>query len=214
MAEAGSLGSFWSVPGLVIAIVTWLLTILTNVTTHGLRIIFRGPHLLPTFDGKEDCCTLTPISVPTEPSAFGTQAVTIPVFFARIRVKNEKPIIAEKCRGYLTGIEELIDGEWKSSEFNESLPLVWAYEPESPSVDIPYGITRHIDVLVVRDDIPGFQPQLRSASGVVFVPLRFKPLFEKYGKFRFSVLISAQEIKPLPCQITLSWDGIWPPKFS
>ncbi len=60
---------------------------------------------------------------------------------------NDKRRIAQSCRAWLVNIEELNDeGRFMPTSFRESVPLIWSYDAEADSVDIPQGIRRYVDL--------------------------------------------------------------------
>ena len=128
-------------------------------------------------------------------------------------VSGLKPRIATQCQAWLVDVEAG-DGQggFKPTIFKDSIPLIWSYNAEVETIDIPQGVNRYLDLVKIQDDLPGFQPQMRSHSGDVLSPLRYQHLFSENGILRFTVLVSAQDIKPRQIQVVVSRGDQWPPK--
>jgi len=204
---------WWTKYALLVA--GWLLGLFAKELSERISVLVRGPKLVVEFGDGEDCLTLTPEE---HQEQINDHSVTVArkqrlVFFARIRVTNAKPRMASRCQAWLVNVESQDDaGQFRPTVFKDSIPLIWSYNAEIETVDIPQGINRYVDLARVRSDVDGFQPQLRSHSGEVLFPLRYGPLFTSNGIFRLTVLVSAQDVKPQQIKIVLSWDGAWPPR--
>ncbi len=90
--------------------------------------------------------------------------------YVRIGVKNVGKGSALKCRGYLVGVELERDHRGR---FFDALALVWSYQEANATLDIPPGITAHLDVLTASkgDDGDNLIPRLAS------IPTRYDELF-------------------------------------
>lgn len=194
----------------------WLLGLFTKELSERITIWVRGPRLRAEFEDAEDCVTLTPeeYQVRTGPSTVAARKGQRVVMYARLRVTNVKPRIAQDVRAWLVNVEEQVDGEFQPTIFRDSMPLIWSYNAEVDSADMPQSVSRHVDVVRIQSDLPGYEPCLRAHDGTVLRPLRFKPLFERYGVFRFTVLVSAQDVAPQQVKLVIRWDGNWPPTAS
>ncbi len=192
----------------------WLLGLFTKELSERITFWVRGPKLKADFGDTEDCVTLTPEEyvVQTGASTVATRAGQRVVMYARVRVTNTKPRIAQRVRAWLVNIEEQVDGEFRPTIFRDSMPLIWSYNAEIDAADLPQSINRYVDVVRVQSDQPGYEPCLRAHDGTVLKPLRFAPLFARNGVFRLTVLVSAQDTAPQQIRLILSMDGNWPPK--
>lgn len=188
----------WSDLGVLVA--GWLIGILTPILTHQLLVWLRGPKLSLTLDP-----TLTPARCGDDPTL---------LFFARIRVTNTKCRIAKDCRAYLSVIEKWNDDEnsFTMTNYRDCLPLIWAYDQQTPTVDLPNGVDRHIDVVMYAPETPASTLQLYSSSHEHFVPSQYEHLLDNYGVFRFTVLVCADDITPERIRFKVEWDGEWPPE--
>jgi len=206
-------GEWWS--KIVFLIAGSVIGLFAKELSEWISVFVWGPKLAVEFGDGEDCLTLTPEEYQRQ---INESTVTISkerreVFFARIRVTNIKPRIASRCQAWLVNIESQDSaGQFRPTVFKDSIPLVWSYNAEIETVDIPQGINRYVDLARVQSDVDGFQPQLRLRSGGVSIPLQYEYLFKSNGVFRLTVLVSAQEVKPQQIKIVLRRDGAWPPK--
>jgi hypothetical protein len=192
-------------------LVGWLLGMLTPVCSERIKLWLFGPKLQLDFTNTEDCVTLTPEEFQVAPNVSAPEKRD--VFFARIKVTNLKPRIATQCQAWLVDVEAG-DGQggFKPTIFKDSIPLIWSYNAEAETVNIAQGVNMYLDLVRIQDNSTGFDPQMRSHSGVVLRPLRYLPLFSKNGTLRFTVLVSAQDIKPRQIQVVVSRGDQWPPK--
>ena len=134
-------------------------------------------------------------------------------FYARLCVTNDKRRIAQHCQAWLVNVEELNEeSRFVPTTFRDSVPLVWSYNAEIDTVDIPQGIKRYVDIVRVQHDVPGFEPQIRSHTGAVLTILKYQPIFSKNGVYRLTVLVSAQEVRPQMIKVILTRGDTWPPK--
>jgi hypothetical protein len=193
----------------------WLLGLLTKELSEWITLWVRGPKLQVGFTDTEDCVTLTPeeFQVDGARSVASAQTGKRVVFFARIRVTNTKPRIATKCQGWLTNVEVRDEqGGFKPTIFKDSIQLIWSYNSEAETIDIAQGVNRYLDLVRIQDDARGFQPQLRSHSGNVLSPIRYQHVFGENRALRFTVLVSAHDVKPQKRQIVVSRGEQWPPQ--
>jgi hypothetical protein len=189
--------------------VGWLFGMLTPVCSERIKLWLFGPKLQLDFTNTEDCVTITPEESQVSLSSFEKRDV----FFARIKVTNLKPRIATRCQAWLVDVETGDGrGGFKLTIFKDSIPLIWSYNAESETIDIAQGVNRYLDLVRIQDDLPGFQPQFRSHSGEVLSPLRYRPMFSENGVLRFTVLVSAQDIKPRKIWVVVSRGDQWPPR--
>jgi hypothetical protein len=199
----------WLLVPLIPVIVGWLLGWLTPVISERITLWIRGPKLQLDFTTTDDCLTITPEEFQVTPSSFEKRDV----FFARIRVTNLKPRIATKCQAWLISVEaDDGQGNFKPTVFKDSIPLIWSYNAEAETIDIAQRVNRYLDLVRIQDNLPGFQPQMRSHSGNVMMPLRYHHLFSENRTLRFTVLVSAQDIKPQRIQVVVSRGDQWPPR--
>jgi hypothetical protein len=190
--------------------VGWLLGLSSKELQDWLTKRVRGPLLSAAFDEQADCMTLTPETYfpDVSASAVSTKPQTRVVCFARVRITNTKPRPALKCRAFLSNVEQLKDGKFVPTAYHDSIPLTWSFNAEIDSVDIPKGVRRYLDVVRIQSDQKGFDPQFRPKH----IPLMYQHIFREYGTYRFTVVLSADDIAPVSVEVPIQWTGDWPPK--
>jgi len=127
-------------------------------------------------------------------------------YYIRIKVTNTKPAVAKKCRAYLVGVEKADEtGQFIPTVYCDSIPLSWAcrgdqaYDP----LDLPRDVPHFVDVVSTRSISTDFQPEIWP------VPYRYVPLFGEHGTFRLTILVSGENIKPVPIRVVFRWGGVW-----
>jgi hypothetical protein len=103
-----------------------------------------------------------PIVQERAPAVYGDVA------YVRIGIKNGGRGIALKCRGYLTNVEAIHDNA--APQFFDAIPLVWSYLPVDSTLDIPPGVTVHLDVASAAKDENVLVPRL------AVIPTRYETL--------------------------------------
>lgn len=152
-----------------------------------------NPKLDATFD--EERCKVGPI----ERNGYVEYVV-------RMRVTNSGRTSAHECVGYLEEIRRCNpDGTpVASTEYNDYLPLKWAYHPK----EVPHvGITLHakasnyLDVFTVRPD------RERPLYSTVRSSPRYDHLCETDGLYRLTIRVVADKAKPREVYLYLRWTG-------
>jgi hypothetical protein len=126
--------------------------------------------------------------------------------YVRVKVLNNKSALAKSCRAYLVNIERKgPSGSFVATEYCEALQLGWAVHGEQAfsAVDLPTGVPFYVDVLSTRPTSPAFKPHVR------LVPMRYEPLFSTPGTYRFTILASGDEVKPVMLRLVFKWSGDW-----
>jgi len=108
-------------------------------------------------------------------------------------------VTAQGCRPFLTRIERL-EPEYKELH-HDPIPLNWAYVGHQ-ALDIHRGMKFYFDVVAVKSDDNRLQPQ------TTVVPETWVPLLSRPGKYRFTVIVSGQNVQPKECKkVTFQWNG-------
>lgn len=137
--------------------------------------------------------------------------------YVRLSIQNINPEIARNCRIYLTNVERYDETgkSFVSTIYRDSIPLIWSFEPQTESVDLPQGIVRHCDVLIVSSPSGEFSMQLRSANGTLLTPLAYEPLFDNPAdKLRFTFVAAGHDVAPVRLQLVKEPGPSWQPIIS
>jgi len=85
--------------------------------------------------------------------------------------------------GYLNGIYRLVENEWKTTKYNEALPLTWAILDHASPIDIIQGKRQFLNVLFISKNKIAIYGDSR--------PARAEDVFNFSDIFRVDVLISS-----------------------
>lgn len=133
--------------------------------------------------------------------------------YAKVRVWNSKPRIARKCQAYLRKVEGMQGNKVVSTVCDVSLPFIWEYDNGRESFDIARG---HEPAFDVAEFIKGqrlFSVRLRKSNGQLWEAHSFSSSFSVPGRYRFSVVITAEDTDPLLYRFDVECDGAtWPPR--
>ncbi len=162
-----------------------------------MRRLYR-PKLELEFGNDPGCRVRTPEQV--------EQDSTHEADYIRIKVRNVKPAIAKNCSAYLVRVEKADDsGEFESTIYGDSIPLSWscrgaqAYVP----LNLPRGVVQFVDVVSTRSISTYFKPEIKP------YPFSYDILFKQTGRFRFTVQVSGENVKPVFIKIIFVWSGEW-----
>jgi hypothetical protein len=201
--------------GSVGLVLGWCLALFNKDISDWASRLVLGPKLKVDFEADSDCMTLAHETYEEliNNDHFGpTITKNRSIMYIRLRVTNTKSRTALECRPSLTKVEEKVDGKFVAVPFGDTIPLTWSFDAAAEQLEISKGVTRFIEVVRLQSDVQEFQPCFRGQSGRSFMPRRLKPVFEKPGTLRFTVHLAAKDVPPITKQVTVSWDGKWPPK--
>jgi hypothetical protein len=129
--------------------------------------------------------------------------------YVRVKVLNTGRQIAKQCRAYLVNVEKWnkSTGKFEPTIYCDSLQLAWsaranteeAYRP----LDMARDINQFIDIVSTR--------RIKRDYKVMTNPhlYRYEPLFKEHGKFRYTVLVSGDNVKPASAKVVFEWSGDW-----
>jgi hypothetical protein len=161
--------------------------------------LFRAKLSLE-FTGKPACITTTY-------AADSNGKKVADVHTIRIRVTNERKIVASGCRGYLINLEKQNhNGEFIQTNYCDSIPLSWSYLPDKESfegVSIPKGIYQYLNLIGTDSRSKNFIPH------IMVRPFRYTNLFNEMGTFRFTARLTAANVPPQTIKLVLKWKGNW-----
>lgn len=126
--------------------------------------------------------------------------------YIRIRVRNIKPAIAKNCRAYLVDIEKAdSNGNFNSTIYSDSLPLAWSNRGDQAyrGMDLPKGVAHFVDIVSTRTSAQSFRLETDP------VPYRYVNLLHERGKFRLTVQVSGEDVRPVYIKVIFVWSGVW-----
>ena len=178
-------------------VVSVAIGLLLGVVTEPLRLWLLRPKLTASFTADEHCLRQTPVVGNTPQGEIHSTAKV-----ARFLVRNEARFAAKNSRGYLTQIEKRnTDGSF-TIEFADRLPLRWSYIGAEP-VDIPGQTQLYCDVAGASQIQPSLNPYTEPGAQL------FHEIFAEHAVYRFSVIVTADNVRPITLQILIDWKGNW-----
>jgi hypothetical protein len=125
--------------------------------------------------------------------------------YVRLKVVNRSQAVARDCRAFLTNIErETPPGKFERTIFSDTLQLPWSVRPDGGRAeDLPHGVANFVDVISTREGNPTFR-----IHGRVF-PFRYEHLLSDYARYRLTVWVTGDNVKPVKIKLFFSWKGAW-----
>jgi hypothetical protein len=128
-------------------------------------------------------------------------------YYVRVKVTNKSRILARKCRAYLINIEKRDNGrKFDPTVYRDSIQLAWSCQPPDyryKGIDIPKGVNQFLDVVVTRQGLNEFDPQ------IIVKPYRYLDLFRETGEFRLTIQVYAAGADPATLKLIFRWEGQW-----
>lgn len=110
-------------------------------------------------------------------------------------------VTASRCKPFLTKIEKLDPGMNNYRELHhDPIPLNWAYVGDQ-AVDIHPKMEFYFDIVEVNSAQNLLMPQTTIA------PVTWTALLREPGRYRFSVVLSGENIRPVQRTIEFEWKG-------
>jgi hypothetical protein len=182
----------------------WLLGIFSAPLSWLIARKLLGPDLRLHFDNSRSYIVDTKEELQGASANLLSASPTKDVTFYRMRTTNEKKRTATKCQAWLVAAQkiDLETGELVG-ETRDTMPLIWSYNAANPTVDIPRGIDRYIDLFTNYPGEAGLTIQIRGDDGKVMLPLCYENLFTTLGSYRLTVMLTAEECEPKIMVITV-----------
>lgn len=173
-------------------------SLLTQIIIEPIKNRIYGPKLEVRFiDGDKAFVTDTKENGVTE------------AHYVRLRVVNTGRQIAKQCRAYLVNVEKwnTSAGNFEPTIYCDSLQLAWsaqanvqeAYRP----LDMAKEIRQFIDVASTRESENDYRIMTKPHL------FRYEPLFKEQGRFRYTVQVSGDNVKPTSAKLIFDWRGHW-----
>ena len=129
--------------------------------------------------------------------------------YVRVKVLNTGRQIAKQWCAYLVNVEKWnpSTGEFEPTIYCDSLQLAWsarantveAYRP----VDMPRHVPQFIDIVSTRKTEKDYKVMTDPHL------YRYENIFKEQGKFRYTVLVSADNVNPASVKVVFEWSGDW-----
>jgi hypothetical protein len=172
----------------------------TALFAEPLRRWLYAPKLALTFGTSIDFLTRTPESS-------GIPGIALhDALYVRIKVVNTRSSLAKSCRAYLVNVERKdSSGRFEPTEYCESLQLAWSSQAEQAfgAFDLPRDVPYFVDIFSTRSTNRAFSLATKAT------PLRYQQMLLTPGVYRFTVVVSGDEVKPAAIRPAVSWTGAW-----
>lgn len=129
--------------------------------------------------------------------------------YIRVLAVNKGRQIATHCRAYLVNVEKWNEAsnKFEPTTYCDSLQLAWsaqarptdAYRP----LDLPPKINQFIDILSTSS------PEAEYDIKVYPKLMRYVDLFKDHGRYRYTIQVTGDNIKPKSIKIIFTWCGDW-----
>ncbi len=180
-------------------VITLLIGLLTGIFVEPIRKrIFRATLSLG-FSGDVNCMRETPMVVRNprgEPIGNGRMKV------ARVLVANRSFWTARDCQGFLLQIDKKVQQGTFETVFHDRLPLKWAYLSAQP-ITIPSKTSSYCDVAGASDWNKTLMPHTEPRTAI------FDDIFKDQAIYRFHLLFTAEDAKPVTMILNIEWKGDW-----
>jgi len=106
------------------------------------------------------------------------------------------------CAAYLLSIDRLSADGPAISIFEDRVPLTWAYLGVEP-LDIPGHTGLYCDLAGSSQPVERLVPHTEPK------PKLFETIFREHATYRFTVVVTGQNVTPVTLRICISWKGDW-----
>jgi hypothetical protein len=170
------------------------------------------PRLVVDFDETITGCRLD------SPAFYPITGQQINAVYIRLKVSNvgwpkiKHWPVAKNARGYLYNVERRNEsGVFEPTGFSDVLPLCWAFEgvdtnrqnkPKVEGITLLKGAPDFVDICAA------FENDRKLYHCLLYKPVKYNDLFERHGTYRLSIVVTAEDTKPVEKQILIeNWQG-------
>lgn len=114
--------------------------------------------------------------------------------------------MARNCRAYLVAIEKAEDsGRFVSTVYSDALLLAWSCREEDSfdPIDLPSRVPHYFNILSTRGISNNYRLEIEKT------PYRYLKLLSEIGTYRFTIMVSGENVKPEGIRIIFHWNGVW-----
>lgn len=167
--------------------------------------IWRKPRFLIEFEQREPFCRKADLRANKEWN------IVFPVYWIRIRVKNDGTKAAKNCEGKLVEITQIREGkEFPFQPFDPVL-LHWVGYPDIRPIDINRKEYEYLDVIYTVES--GEAPYQKEMEGKAILNTDASERGIKkslpVGEYVLTITIYGENVEPLSKRYHLIWNGKW-----
>jgi hypothetical protein len=125
--------------------------------------------------------------------------------WARVSVINNGQIHLRQCQAFVSNVEQKRGLFWGDTtpKFSDSLALEWAVTGYDPR-DLPRKIPFFANILVSEDTKNELWLTVYDWG-----PERLRKIFTEHGRYRITVTVTGDQVKPKTTKIIVRWKGNW-----
>ena len=126
--------------------------------------------------------------------------------WARVSVINSGQIHLRQCQAFVSNVELKRYLFWADTkpQFSDPLALEWAVTGEYDPRDLPRKIPFFANILVSEDT----KNEL-SLTVYDWGPERLRKIFTEHGRYRITVTVTGDQVKPKTTKMIVHWKGNW-----
>ena len=186
--------------------------ILAPLVLEPVRHRLFGPKLLLQFIDDDRACkadTKENVKIQNPNVPEGVTYAQTDAFYIRVLAVNTGRQIAKQCRAYLINVERFNTdtNRFEQTIYSDSIRLAWSargtHEEAYQPLDLPPNVKQYVDVVSTRRIEVNYKIEIYPDL------LRYQDLFEEHGKFRFTIQVSGDNVKPATTNIIFEWNGNW-----
>lgn len=132
------------------------------------------------------------------------------VVYARIRVRNVATRQLVGCRAHVTAVDRWEQGFYRPTHYADRLLLIWSFNAPVEAMSIPKDVSQFVDVMKFAPDYPvrAVQPCFRrSGDHREYTPNAYEELFRTAGRYRLTVVVSADSMESRTVLVEYEWHG-------
>jgi hypothetical protein len=173
------------------SLVTALVSFILGVCVQPLRDrLFYHPNLSIKFNPRDGLCI----------------ADSSQCRWARVSVVNSGKTYLQHCQAFVSNVEQKRGLFWADTKpkFVDYLALEWAVAGGYDPRDLPRKIPFFVTVLVSEDTKNELYLTVYDWG-----PERLRKIFTEHGRYRITVTVTGDQVKPKSTKMIVHWKGNW-----
>jgi hypothetical protein len=126
--------------------------------------------------------------------------------WARVSVINNGQIHLRQCQAFVTNVEQKRGLFWDDTKpkFSDPLALEWAVTGGYDPRDLPRKIPFFANILVSENTKSELNLTVYNWG-----PERLRKIFTEHGRYRITVTVTGDQVKPKTTKMIVHWKGNW-----
>ncbi len=132
----------------------------------------------------------------------------------RVSVENVGGSSLASCEPFIINVEHEEQGAWVQTAFIDPLPLGWSSMPPAQKFaakDLPRRVPFFVDLAFAGEIVDPSSGELSHVLRLelAYSPLRINDLCKDHGRYRLTVCVTGDGIKPAKLSVIILWTGDW-----